>query len=175
MNVDNQDAVTPSETPKKAVEDWSRPAFEPGNLAKVTSGARSPRVIAERAEHVHAELLTYAPYLDEDRFIPAVRRYLHAASREALLDDHIREVCDEKGAGAVSSRTWEQVSAAARLAAKLGSDLGLDPIGHAKIRALSASAGASEQSLGDLAAAGARVRAARAAASIDATAEEESS
>jgi hypothetical protein len=39
---------------------------------------------------------------------------------------------------------WEQATAAARLAAELGSDLGLDPISHARIRALSSGAEAIE-------------------------------
>lgn len=157
-----------------------RPPFEPGNtLAEVRHGAYSERAIAERAEQVHGELLEHAPYLNEQRFFPAVSRYLHAASREALLDDHIRQVCDEQGAGAVPARVWEQVTAAARLAAKLGSDLGLDPIGHAKIRALSGAAGAAESSasLADLAAEGKRVRLAaearHSAAAVEASAEDD--
>lgn len=135
-----------------------RPPFEPGNDVALRHGAYSERAIAERAEQVHGELLAVAPYLDEPRFIPAVQRYLSAASREALLDEHIRTVTAEKGAGAVPARAWEQATAAARLAAKLGSDLGLDPIGHARIRALSAGAEATESSLTDLAAEGRRVR-----------------
>jgi hypothetical protein len=57
-----------------------------------------------------------------------------------LLHDYITFVCDEKGPRAVPSRTWEQATAASRLSAKLGSDLGLDVIGHARIRALSVGA-----------------------------------
>jgi hypothetical protein len=52
----------------------------------------------------------------------------------------------ERGPGAVASRTWQQASAAARLAARLGSDLGLDPIRHARIRALSVASDVGEQS-----------------------------
>jgi hypothetical protein len=137
-----------------------RPPFEDGNTAALVHGGNSEQAIAERAELVHAELLTFAPYLDEPRFMPALSRYLAAAAREALLDEHIRNVCAENGAGAVPPRVWEQVTAAARLAAKLGSDLGLDPIGHARIRALSAGADASgaAASLAELSAAGRRAR-----------------
>lgn len=113
-------------------------------------GGNSDRVVAERAELVHAELLHFAPYLDEDKFIPAVRRYLAAAARETLLDEHIHRVCDAKGAGAVSARVWEQATAAARLAHKLSEDLGLTPHGHARIRALSANSAANEATLSDL-------------------------
>lgn len=138
------------------------PAFEKGNqFSLVTHGADSPRAIAARAAEIHDELLAHAPYLNEARFLPAVSRYLSAASREALLHDHIVKVSAEKGAGAVSSRLWEQVTAAARLAAKLGSDLGLDPIGHARIRALSVGAEATEHGLTDLMAQGRAIRQAR--------------
>jgi hypothetical protein len=65
-------------------------------------------------------------------------------------------VSAKDGPGSVSSRVWEQATAAARLAAKLGSDLGLDPIGHARIRALSAGAEVTEATLADLAATGAQ-------------------
>jgi hypothetical protein len=138
-----------------------RPPFPNGNRAALVHGGYSERAVAERAEQVHAELLTVAPYLDEPKFIPGVQRYLKAAAREALLDEHIRKVSDEKGTGAVPARAWEQATAAARLAAKLGDDLGLSPIGHARIRALSVGAEATEQSLGELAAEGraARLRA----------------
>lgn len=104
---------------------------------------------------MHSELLTIAPYLAEPKFAPAVNRYMQAAAREALLHTHIEAVSAEKGTGAVSSRLWEQATAAARLAARLASDLGLDPIGHARIRALSTSAEATEATLADLRADGA--------------------
>lgn len=129
-----------------------------GNTFALVHGANSERTIAARAEVVHRELLSVAPYLDEPKFIPAVRRYLAAAAREALLDEHIRRVSETDGPGSVPSRLWEQVTAAARLAGKLASDLGLDPIGHAKIRSLSAGAGHTEASLADLVAAGKAVR-----------------
>jgi hypothetical protein len=137
------------------------PDFEPGNSLSLIHGADSPRAVAERAAEIHAELLVHAPYLNEAKFLPAVSRYLSAAAREALLDSHIRAVSAEKGTGAVSSRLWEQVTAAARLAAKLASDLGLDPIGHARIRALSVGAEATEHGLTDLMAQGRAIRQAR--------------
>lgn len=152
-----------------------RPPFEPGNTIGQRHGAYSPAAIAERAQAVHAELLTFAPYLDEPRFMPAIERYLHAASREALLDEHIRTLSAEKDAGAVPARVWEQCTAAARLAAKLGDDLGLSPIGHARIQALSAGAAASgaAASLAELSAAGKAARLAAGAADAESTAEDE--
>jgi hypothetical protein len=135
---------------------YSWPPFEPGNLKALRHGANSPRLIAEKAREVHAALLDVAPYLAEPKFLPAVNRYLQAAAREALLHDHVSRVSAGQGPGAVPSRTWEQATAAARLAAKLATDLGLDPIGHARIRALSVNAEAVEMTLGDLMAEGRR-------------------
>jgi len=137
---------------------YSWPPFEPGHTLSLVHGAHSPRAIAARAEVVHAELLEFAPYLAEDKFIPAVSRYLNAASREALLHEHITTLSDEDGPGAVPPKIWEQATAATRLAANLGSALGLDPIGHARIRALTSGAEATEATLGDLKTEGRAIR-----------------
>jgi hypothetical protein len=167
---------TSVDTTRGEIADWQRPPFEPGHTLSLRHGAYSERAIAARAEAVHAELLTFAPYLDEPRFLPAVQRYLDAAARELLLHEHVERLSAEKGTGAVPARVWEQATAAARLAAKLGSDLGLDPIGHARIRALSAASGASEasQSLAELTEQGRRIRlAAERRTAIDASAEDD--
>lgn len=144
----SQEEWRPNPNPKKD--------FEPGHTLTLVHGANSERAIAAKAAEVHEELLTLVPYLAEEKFLPAVSRYLSAAAREALLHDYITALSAEKGPGAVPSRVWEQATAATRLAAKLGSDLGLDPLGHARIRALSAGAGVAEASLADLAAEGRR-------------------
>jgi hypothetical protein len=160
----------PSKRPKKGSKE-RHPDFdsETGREIAVVHGAESPVEIEKRAEVVHSALLEHAPYLDEPRFIPAVDRYLKAAARESLLHDHI-----EKLKGDVPMRVYEQATACSRLAAKLGSDLGLDPIGHARIRALSSGAAAVEQSLADLAAEGRGIAERRKAAqTIDTTAVED--
>ena len=145
--------MTDDFTPRPA-RGYSWPPFKPGHRLSLIHGADSARAIEAKAAEVHDELLSIAPYLAEDKFIPAVNRYLQAAAREALLDRHIQAVSAEKGAGAVSSRLWEQATAATRLAAKLGSDLGLDPIGHARIRALAVGAEVGEATLDELKAQG---------------------
>ncbi len=132
--------------------------FEAGNTVAVRHGAYSERAIAAKAAEVHGALLAAAPYLADDKFMPAVNRYLQAAAREALLHNHIEKLSASKGAGSVPIRMWENATAAARLAARLGSDLGLDPIGHARIRALSAGAGVAEASLDDMQAEGRKIR-----------------
>jgi hypothetical protein len=108
-------------TEHKPPRNYSWPPFEDGNTASLVHGSYSDRAINDRAVEVHQALLEHAPYLDEPRFLPTVNRYLQAAAREALLNDYITSVCDEKGPGAVPSRTWEQPTAASRLSAKLGS------------------------------------------------------
>jgi hypothetical protein len=143
-------------TPRMAEWPSGHDPFEAGNDVALKHGAYSERVIAQRAVEVHKALLDCAPYLSEPKFLPAVNRYLQAAAREALLHDHIVSVSEATGAGAVPSRVWEQATAVARLAAKLGSDLGLDPIGHARIRSLSVNAEAAEMTLGELMAEGRR-------------------
>ena len=138
-------------------EPWvRRPAqpYEPGNTAAVKHGARSDRIVALKAAEVHDELLEVAPWLDELKFLPAVSRYLQAAAREQLLHEYVTRASAEEGAGSVSSRVWEQVTAAARLAAKLGQDLGLDPIGHARLRAVAGAAEVTALTLADLKASG---------------------
>ena len=132
--------------------------YPPGNLAALKHGARSERVIAARAEVVHAKVLEVAPWLDEPEYAPAVARYLRAEARALLLHEHITHVAQERGAGRVSQRLWEQATAADRLAAQLGSVLGLDPLGKAKLRAVASAAELNLESLSQLAARGERIR-----------------
>ncbi len=120
----------------------SRPPFEAGNTASLRHGARSPRAIAAKAAEVHSELVRHAPWLSEDRYAPAVARYLEAAARERLLGDYISTVCGDprKGPGSIPVRLWESAASTTRLAAKLASDLGLDPIGHGRLQVLAGAA-----------------------------------
>ena len=129
---------------------YTWPQFQPGHTVNLVHGADHEMTIKEQASKVHAEIRQVAPWLAEDHFAPAVQRYLRAAAREQLLDEHIAKVAADKGPGAVPSRTWEQVTAAARLASKLGTDLGLDPIGHARLKAIAVSVEATQIGLADL-------------------------
>jgi hypothetical protein len=137
-----------------------RPGKPPrGNTWAVTHGAYSQRAIEAKAAEVHDELLVVAPWLTEDRFIPSTHRYLTAAAREALLHDHIMKVAEEKGAGAIPSRVFEQATAAARLANQLAEGLGLTVKGHAQIRLLLSSADATDtKTVTDLARTGRAIR-----------------
>jgi hypothetical protein len=118
----------------------------PGNKLSVKHGGNSPSIIAERAESIHDDLLSVAPWLDHDMFIPATARYLRATATEMLLDDYVRRTPIER----VSSRTLEQLNGSRRLAARLASDLGLDPLGHARILALKTSSDVGQAGLDKL-------------------------
>ncbi|HEX3842657.1 MAG TPA: hypothetical protein VHU85_17835 [Acidimicrobiales bacterium] len=139
----------------------------------IKNGARSDRAVDLVAEEVHATIREVAPWLAEDHFAPSVHRYLRAAAREQLLDQFIASTVEAKGAGKVPSRTWEQATAATRLAHTLASDLGLTPLGEARLRAIAGTAAINELSLADLMAEGAEIRkAAEARHAVSATATE---
>lgn len=140
---------------------YSWPPFEPGNAIGLVHGGNSSRAIEAMAVEVHETLIEHAPYLADPVFAPQVNRYLQATAREQLLHDYIVQVSDDKGPQAVSSRLWEQATAATRLASKLADDLGLSPRGHAELKALAAGAETAEASMADLKARGALIAAKR--------------
>jgi hypothetical protein len=121
------------------------PDFEAGNALALKSGAYSPRAIAEKAAHVHQELVLVAPWLDQPQYAPSLLRYLQATAREQLA--HKALVDSPK----FSPRALEAATAAARLAWAMGDSLGLTPAGHARLRALMADAVGAEVSIADLA------------------------
>ena len=132
---------------------YSWPAFQPGHRLSVKAGAYSPSIVAERAAEVHAHLLTVAPYLDVDVFLPQVDRYLRAAAIESLLDEYVVA----KGIESCAPRMIEQLHTARRLARDMAIELGLSPRGRAELATLLAGASRAEQSLADLRAEGARI------------------
>jgi hypothetical protein len=144
---------------------YSRPPFEDGNQAALSHGTYSPRAISERAVEVHAELLKFAPWLDRAEFMPSVRRYLEATAREQLAHRAIM------ASDSPSPRLLEAATSAARLAWRIGDELGLTPRGHMELRLLLAGTTSAEASLADLAAQGRAAMAARGDV-VDGTAEE---
>jgi hypothetical protein len=146
-----------------------------GRQLALKHGAESPAEVAKRAVLVNETLLEAAPWLAEDRFLPAVSLYLRSASRSSLLDEYIEKVAAEKGIEHVPARTLEQATAASNRAFKQAEALGITPAGFNKLKLLAAGAAGAEQTLADLAAEGRQAsidRAAREAASIDASTEE---
>ena len=80
------------------------PDFEVGNSVALRHGAQSPRAIAERAQQVHAELLTVAPWLNEPWMAPGLDRYLRACAREQLAHAGIEKAAAEKGPDRIPTR-----------------------------------------------------------------------
>jgi len=106
------------------------PDFEPGNLQALKHGAYSDRAIAARAELVRPRLYEVCPWLHETQDVIAVDRFLRAEARALILHEYVTS----KPVDQVPLRAFEQATAADNLAAKLGSTLGLDPTGRARLQ-----------------------------------------
>jgi len=154
-------------TPRPA-RGYSWPPFEKGHTHSLVHGAQSERTIAAKAAEVHTRLLVVAPWLDEPVFAPAVARYLRAEARGQLLQAFIAECVDRGGAGKVPVRIWESATAADRLAAQLGDELGLSPRGRAEVRRAVAAAEIAGASILALAEQGRLIRQRRQAAEAEA-------
>ena len=115
-------------------------------------------------------LFDLCPWLEEHDVI-AVARFLRVEARSLILDAYMAEIIDTNGPGKVPIRMWEQSNATDRLAADLGSKLGLDSAGRAQLRQTVAS---TEHTLADLTARGdSEASRRRAALSVIEGAEEE--
>jgi hypothetical protein len=135
-----------------------RPPFPKGHTLRLASGYEHEGTLQARADQVHETLLEVAPWLAEPHFAPAVARYLRAEARALLLHESIGTISAEQGPAKVPARQWEAATAADRLAAQLGSTLGLDPLGHARLRAVAGQAEVIGATLADLQAAGRKAR-----------------
>jgi hypothetical protein len=109
---------------------YSWPPFQPGHTLSLVHGADSPRTIEARAVIVRQELLAVCPWLDPDKDVIAVARFLRAEARALMLHEYVTSRPVEK----IPLRAFEQATAADRLAAQLGSILGLDPTGRARLQ-----------------------------------------
>src|ERR1039458_195818 len=127
--------LAPASQSKGPARNYSWPPFEDGNSVALTHGAYSERAIAERAKDVHARLLEIVPWCNEPQYAPSVSRYLEATAGEQLAHEALTT-----GAAKLSPRLLEAVTSAARLAWRMGDELGLTPAGHAKLKLLSADA-----------------------------------
>lgn len=155
----------PADGPRSA-RGYSWPPFQPGHELSLKHGAYSEKAIAEKAEQVHLELLDQAPWLAEERYAPALLRYLQATAREQLAHNALM------GAAKLSPRLLECATAAARLAWQFSDELGLTPAGHQRLKCLVADAAQAEVSIAHLAAVGHEIQQRRMA---ELTAEQERS
>lgn len=133
--------------------------FAPGNEVAVKHGAYSERAIAEKAATIRDALYETASWLDPDRDGLAVARFLRVEARCLLLQAAIEKQSAERGGpDKVSMRLYEQATSSDRLAGQLGSVLGLDPLGRARLQAQANSAEITTRSLADLAEEGRAIR-----------------
>ena len=113
-------------------------------------GVYSDRAIEGRAAQVREALLEICPWLDRPEFLPAVARFIGVEARALAGHDYIARTTVEQGFEKVSVRLREVIDGTDRLAARLAENLGLDPIGQARIAALATSAEVGQASLADL-------------------------
>jgi hypothetical protein len=110
----------------------SRPPFEDGNLASVTHGAFSDRLVNADAEGYKAALYREAPWLERDEFRGAVNAWAKAEVRARRFGDHSEDVLlgadgNESGASVATGRWMDR-------ARRLREDLGLTPASYARIQ-----------------------------------------
>lgn len=123
----------------------TRPPFtavdgnNPGWLASLHHGARSPNVLAPLADQIEAEVRQDAPWVNRAAFAGSVRSYAYAEAeltlRRAWIDQH--GLVDEEGNPRPGTERLERAEARA---AKLRDQLGLNPLGYARLIATVAGA-----------------------------------
>jgi hypothetical protein len=138
---------------------YTWPPFEDGNTAALVHGAYSESAITARAAHVAQNLFEIAPWLaDDEVYVIPVARFVRVEARSQLLAEAIADKSAEKGILSVGARMIEAAAATDRLAAKLGDDLGLSPLGKARLKTLTAAGELGVASLVDLAERGNEIR-----------------
>jgi hypothetical protein len=149
-------------TPTLPARAYLWPPFEPGNMAHLTHGANSPRVVEAVARIVRDDVVAQAPWIVEPIFGDALARYCRAEARARLLSDHIFAVADEHGPAKVPQRLWESAVASDTAASKAAAELGVTPLARARLAALTATAETGAASLAALQTKGAEIVARRA-------------
>jgi hypothetical protein len=117
-------------------ENTGRRPLKSHKHAVVVHGARSPEHVAIRAREIHARITDVAPWIKEDRYLPALARYLNAAAKESLLDDYIDRVVADKGVEAIPMKVFEALNASRRIAWQMSAELGLTPKGYGALKKL---------------------------------------
>jgi hypothetical protein len=118
-------------------EEWQpafpgqRPPFERGNTLSLKHGARSPRLVGRRAGEIAERLAALVPGYD-DSHAPTVELLARELARIELADEWLDEhgIIDAEGqpAGILKMRSvWTNS------AARLASDLGLNPMQQARL------------------------------------------
>jgi hypothetical protein len=132
-------------SPTLPARGYSWKPFEP------VHGAYSGAEIDKRALQVRHQLFDLAPWLaDEPVYVIPVARFVRVEARSQLLAEAIASKTDAQGILSVGSRMLEAATACDRLAAKLGDDLGLSPLGKAKLKAMTAAGEIGAEGLAEL-------------------------
>lgn len=103
---------------------YSWPTATPGNKIALKHGANSAEAIAATAEELRPRLFEVATWLDPVLDVIAVDRFLRVEARSLRLDHYLNGLDEETSARL--HKVHEQATAASRLAAQLGTTLGLD-------------------------------------------------
>lgn len=136
-----------------AARGYSWPAATPGNTIAVRHGANSVKAIAAVAAELRPRLFDIATHLDPVLDVIAVDRFLRCEARSLMLDNYLIEMVDQEASAKLVS-VHEQATAASRLAAHLGTTLGLDYRSRMQLRRTEAST----EALEDVIEAGRRAR-----------------
>jgi hypothetical protein len=131
---------------------YSWPTATPGNTIALKHGAHSAEAIAATAAELRPRLFEIAPWLDPAQDVIAVDRFLRVEARSLRLDHYLNSLDEETSARL--HKVHEQATAAARLAAQLGTSLGLDYRSRMQLRHTEAST----EALSDVIEAGRRAR-----------------
>jgi len=136
---------------------------EPGNTRAVTHGGYSEQAITERAAELTHHLLELCPWLAEDPvYVIPVARFVRVEARSQLLSEGIAAKAAKDGKLKVGSRLLDSAATTDRLAARLADDLGLSPLGKARLKTFTAAGELGAASLADLAETGRAIRRRRA-------------
>ncbi|GAA4817112.1 hypothetical protein ACFQ0K_08625 [Nocardioides caeni] len=118
----------PSGIPAKG----TRPPFAPGNLARATSGARSPRVYGDLAQRLAAGLTEDRP--DLGAYPEAVAAWATAEAQAALMRRHVAEVGPlDPDTGKPREAVLSWLTRLENAAARHRATLGLDPRSEAAL------------------------------------------
>jgi len=141
------------------VQEWQRPPFQPGNMARLSHGARTPRVYGELAKHFAAGLLEERP--DLAAYPEAVARWATAEAQATLMRRHFEDVgtIDPETGEPRSSLHWLRTFE--KLAKEMAEPLGLDPVSEARLAKERAAAATLSHDLDGLMARGRAIREAR--------------
>ncbi len=104
-------------------------------------------------------LFELAPWLSDDPvYVIPVARFVRVEARSQLLSEAIATKAADGGILKVGARILEVAAATDRLAAKLADDLGLSPLGKARLKTYTAAGGLGGATLADLAETGRAIR-----------------